>query len=80
METGYNPSQLASLVLTGVEQSIESSSSYRGQKILWSVEPDTPAMRFNDWMKWVFFRQAPVEKTELILWARNDLFAGTSSP
>ncbi len=80
METGYNPSQLASLVITGVEQSIESSSSYRGQKILWSVEPDTPTMRSNDWMKWVFFRQAPVEKTELVLWARNDLFAGTSSP
>lgn len=80
METGYNPSQLASLVITGVDQSIESSSSYRGQKILWSVEPDTQAMSLKDWMKWVFFRQAPVEKSELVLWARNDLFAGTSSP
>lgn len=80
METGYNPGQSASLVITGVEQTIESSSSYRGQKFLWAVAPDTGVMKLADWVKWVFFRRAPVEKTELILWARNDLFAGSTTP
>jgi len=80
IETGFNPNQSASLIITGVEQTIESSSSYRGQKFLWAIASDTEAMKLADWVKWVIFRRAPVEKTELILWARNDLFAGSTTP
>jgi len=58
IETGFNPNQSASLIITGVEQTIESSSSYRGQKFLWAIASDTEAMKLADWVKWVIFRRA----------------------
>lgn len=79
-ESSYNPNLSPSLLVTGIDQSISSSSSYRGQKFIWSEKPDLAAMKLVDWVKWAFFRTAPVEKTELILWARNDLFPGTPTP
>lgn len=79
-ESGYNPNLSPSLILTGIDQNISSSASYRGQKFLWTVKPDLAVMQFNDWIKWAFFRTAPVEQTELILWARNDLFPGNATP
>ena len=79
LQSGYNPDQSPSLILTGTDQTISSSTSYRGQKFLWAVQPQFSAMRLTDWVKWAVFRTAPEEKTELILWARNDLFAGTTT-
>jgi len=75
-----NPNQTPSLVLTDVETKIDLPASYRGQKILWTVTPDYPAMEAIDWVRWSLFRTAPESKTELILWARNDLFPGAQNP
>jgi len=63
-----------------VETKIDLPASYRGQKILWTVTPDYPAMEAIDWVRWSLFRTAPESKTELILWARNDLFPGAQNP
>lgn len=78
--TNFNPNLTPSLVVTGVDLGITSSASYRGQKILWSVRPDFALMKPPDWIKWAIFRAAPVMKTEVILWARNDLFPGGTTP
>ncbi len=80
MESGYNPNLSPSLILTGIDKNISSSTSYRGQKFQWAVKPDPAAMKLTDWIKWAIFRTAPVQRTELVLWARNDLFFGTSTP
>ena len=75
-----DPNQAPSLVLTDVETKIDLPASYRGQKILWTVSPDYQAMKAIDWVRWSIFRTAPASKTELILWARNDLFPGAQNP
>ena len=75
-----DPNQAPSLVLTDVETKIDLPASYRGQKILWTVSPDYQAMKAIDWVRWSIFRTAPASNTELILWARNDLFPGAQNP
>lgn len=75
-----DPNQAPSLVLTDVETKIDLPASYRGQKILWTLSPDYQAMKAIDWVRWSIFRTAPASKTELILWARNDLFPGAQNP
>ncbi len=75
-----DPNSAPSLVLTDAETIIDLPASYRGQKILWSVSADYASMKPIDWIRWSLFRVAPASKTELILWARNDLFPGTQIP
>ena len=76
----FNPATTPSIILTSADQQITAGTSYRGQRILWQVHPDLKNMKILDWLKWSLFRDAPVEKTEIILWARNDLFPGGSIP
>jgi hypothetical protein len=38
------------------------------------------ALNLGDWIKWATFRTAPVQQDDLILWARNDLFSGSTTP
>ncbi len=75
-----DPNSAPSLVLTNVETRIDLPASYRGQKILWSVNPDYAAMQPIDWIRWSLFRLTPASNTELILWAKNDLFPGAQIP
>ena len=75
-DSGASPA----IVLTSEDQQPTDSASYRGQKILWTVKPDIGSMKLIDWLKWSLFRTAPEERTELVLWARNDLFPGGTIP
>jgi hypothetical protein len=79
-DSGYNPNLSPSLIVTGIDRNITSSTSYRGQKFLWSVKTYLTALNLGDWIKWATFRTAPVQKDDLILWARNDLFSGSTTP
>ena len=79
-ETTYNPNLTPSIILTPASLEIEAKASYRGQKLLWAVNTDQNNLRLIDWMKWNLFRTAPTQNTELILWARNDLFPGAVKP
>jgi hypothetical protein len=66
-----------SVVITSTDFEFTSQSIYRGQGILWSVRPDINQMKLRDWVKWTLFRTTPL--SEIILWARNDLFKGTTA-
>jgi hypothetical protein len=79
-ETVFNPNLASSIILTPADVEIVASSSYRGQKVLWQLTPDLKTMKFPDWLRWSLFRTAPAVKTEIILWARNDLFPGAPTP
>jgi hypothetical protein len=68
-----------SVVITSTDFEFTSQSIYRGQGILWSVRPDINQMKLRDWVKWTLFRTTPLLKSEIILWARNDLFKGTTA-
>lgn len=75
----FNPKTSPSVVLTDMDTEIQTVSIYRGQKILWSIQPDYGTMTIKDWMMWAFFRVAPQKNKELILWAKNDIFSAQIS-
>ncbi|HPS41565.1 MAG TPA: hypothetical protein PK040_03095 [Anaerolineaceae bacterium] len=77
-ETVYNPNTAPSVIITGSDSEVKSLASYRGQRIVWSVQPDYLSMDIKAWMKWAIFRQAAPRSEVLILWARNDLFPGSN--
>jgi hypothetical protein len=54
-------------------------ASYRGQNIIWSSSLDFDNMNAGNWLKWFVYRQAPELHYNLLLWARNDLFKGSTS-
>lgn len=74
LETSFNQNMTPSIILTPVETEIQGTSAYRGQKVLWAVEPDFEEMSIQDWMKWGLFRTGPQKNIELIFWAKNTLF------
>ena len=53
------------------------SANYRGQDFAWEVYPGWQGTIPPDLPRWLAFRQAPRQQTELILWARADLFPGS---
>lgn len=73
-ELKFNPKSDSSIVITTMNEDIQSIDTYRGQRILWSTQPDFANMTVRDWLIWSFFRTCPQQKIELILWAKNALF------
>ncbi|MCX6054937.1 MAG: hypothetical protein NTZ74_08505 [Chloroflexi bacterium] len=73
-EKVFSPNSTPSIVVTGMDTLLTTENQYRGQRVIWSVKPDFQKMQFRDWVLWFFFRNSPEERSELILWARNDLF------
>ena len=65
-----------SIVVSKPEAILQTQNLYRGQPIVWSVQPDYAQMTWRDWVKWFFLRQVPQDKETVILWVRNDLFKG----
>jgi hypothetical protein len=63
-----------SIVISGVESMIQTQALYRGQLMVWSIQPDYSQMVWQDWVKWVFARNVPQNKEKILLWVRNDLF------
>jgi hypothetical protein len=49
---------------------------YRGQNITWSYRADFENLPARDWLRWLFYRQAPVIKEQVSIWARADMFPG----
>jgi len=73
-----NQNTSSSLLLTPAETALSTETSYRGEKIVWSTTPDIQIMNVWDWIKWTVFRNAPMMNSEIIFWARNDLFKTTT--
>jgi hypothetical protein len=68
-----------SIVISGSESAIQSQTLYRGQPVVWSLQPDFSQMLWQDWIKWHFMRMVPQTKNNVILWVRNDLFKDSTS-
>ncbi len=67
-----------SIVVSGLDAVIQTQSLYRGQMVVWSLQPDYSLMLWQDWVKWFFNRQVPEKRTNILLWVRNDLFKDTT--
>lgn len=63
-----------SMVISGMDSMIQTHALYRGQLMVWSIQPDYSQMAWRDWVKWSFVRNVPQYKENIILWVRNDLF------
>lgn len=53
------------------------SESYRGQSFVIGEAPIWEGMTLREWQQWMFYRKAPTQQTEVILWSRADLFPGS---
>ncbi|MBI5944880.1 MAG: hypothetical protein HY864_10975 [Chloroflexi bacterium] len=66
-------------VITPLQDNPALASSYRGQDFTWRQTPlwnDT--LSTQSWVRWVTLRQMPQSGEIIILWARDDLFLGSS--
>jgi hypothetical protein len=52
---------------------------YRGQDFVWKLTPGWQGVLPPNLIPWLAFRQAPLNQEQIILWARSDLFPGSTS-
>ncbi|MPN19738.1 hypothetical protein SDC9_167110 [bioreactor metagenome] len=67
-----------SVLISDSDLSPSLNSIYRGQSIQWKSQIDFSQMDGFDWIKWFDMRDVPETNQNLLLWARNDLFKGSS--
>jgi hypothetical protein len=61
------------MIITTEKPSPELADTYRGQDFVLSSLPNWQ-MSYDEWLQWAAFKTVPVTKTNVILWARADLF------
>jgi hypothetical protein len=71
--------EIPSVIITSEDQPEPNLAiGYRGQDFAWSAEPAWSGVLPDNWPNWLVFRNAPEIESNLILWARVDLFPGGS--
>lgn len=63
------------ITLKGTEEPIL-AEKYRGQDFVWSLSPGWQGAFPPDFINWFAFRAAPLNESQVILWARADIFPG----
>jgi hypothetical protein len=66
--------EIPSLVFSAPSFTLTLQQTYRGQNLVWMAAPNLNTMTATDWAKWFTFRDTPLTNTNILLWARNDLF------
>jgi hypothetical protein len=70
---------LPSVIINSEDQpSPNLSIGYRGQDFAWWASPGWEGTFPENWPSWFVFRNAPLNQSHVILWARGDLFPGGS--
>ncbi len=73
------PEELPSIIITyPLDSDLNLSVAYRGQDFAWQVYPAWDGAMPPTFLSWLVFRQAPQESVQVILWAKADLFPGSS--
>jgi hypothetical protein len=67
-----------SMVVTQDQKTLSLAGTYTGQSFVAAQAPTWSSLSISDWISWMIFRQAPVTKTNVVLWVRSDLFPGSS--
>jgi hypothetical protein len=70
----FGKEETPELVVTSGSDILTLPASYRGQDFVQSAEVPWSLLTVKEWMKWLLYGEAPLQKQYLILWARNDLF------
>ena len=66
-----------SMVVTPEQATLSLPGQYTGQSFVTELAPTWSKLTASDWIKWMIFRQAPLEKTTVVLWVKSDLFPGS---
>jgi hypothetical protein len=72
--SALDPQLAPPILITQVMDNPGLPSAYRGQDFTWRQRPQWEILQSGDWLKWILFRQLPLENETIILWARDDLF------
>jgi hypothetical protein len=73
--------EMNSLLITPAEGETPALvSSYRGQSFTWTVSPGWSGALPEDFIRWFNYREAPLWREKIILWARSDLFSDSNLP
>ena len=73
----FDPGNLAPVIITrDVEQLMIPTDLYRGQDFVLLTRPGWAGVLPDDWVRWIAFRDGPLQKEYLILWVRSDIIAG----
>lgn len=70
------PGTSPSVVITPDQDSPTLAATYTGQDFILEQKPDWNNLNITNWIKWIIYRNAPLEKRSLVLWVRSDLFPG----
>ncbi len=71
------PNELPLVLITPAEYpDPQLSLPYRGQDVSWSYRASWANLPLRDWLRWLFYRQAPIEDQLITIWARADIFPG----
>jgi hypothetical protein len=74
---GVTDKNAPSVVITFQTQAIPGLPVlYRGQDFILYIFPGWTQVLPKDWIRWLAYREAPQAQSQVILWARTDLFPG----
>ncbi len=73
-----NKNTTSEVIITSLSSSFEPGASYRGQLVKWAQRPDVSVFTVWDWIKWLIYKDSPVQTQDIIVWVRNDLFKGVA--
>ena len=66
------------IVVTRDQETLAQTSSYSGQNFIWRQQTNWSLILPREWLRWLFFREAPNENEVLVVWVRSDLFPGAA--
>ena len=72
--SNLNPQVAPPIVITPLMDDLSLPSAYRGQDFTWRQRPQWEFVQNSDLLRWLVFRQLPLENETIILWVRDDLF------
>ncbi len=71
------PESIPSILITPQGETLSAVVAYSGQDFTLREKPVWSAATSYEKMRWLFFREIPVEQQVVTLWVRTDLFPGT---
>jgi len=73
-----DPTSAPELVITPPQQELALAAAYRGQDFIWRQTPSWDSLPAF-YLRWITYRELPVQGETLILWVRSDLFIDSGS-
>jgi len=64
------------IITSEIDNFLVNQEMYRGQDFVLETRRGWDEIIPADWIRWIAFRSGPVEKDDIILWIRNDIFSG----